>query len=264
MKLYSGIINLAHRTDRRASMQKQMDAQALDVPFFDAVYGAELPSEALDKWVMPIGPFGRQGNGDRACTASHFELMRAFLSTDAEWLLAMEDDAILSPELSAWIDDLSWIPGDADVVKLEAWVDPKVVLGLSTAPHQHLSRSVARLSTHHSGTAGFLIHRRHAQRVVGVIGRIGVPIDHVLFNPGVSALAREAVIYQIQPSLIRQDTAAFGSDIVASRAESGSQRSLMASLRRGWSDVRPAPLVLWRLATRRVRLGRPAYQDRCL
>jgi glycosyl transferase family 25 len=264
MKLYAGIINLAHRADRRASMQLQMDAQGLDLPFFKAVFGAELPANALDKWVMPQGPFGPQGHGDRACTASHFELMRAFLNTDADWLFAVEDDAKLSPELSLWLDDLSWIPDDADLVKIESWVDEHVILALNTACKQHLSRDITKLSTHHSGTAGFLIGRAHAARVVQLMGQVGVPIDHILFNPGISKLARKAVIYQVQPSLVRQDTGSFGSDIVASRKVGASKRNLKSKLRRGLSDLRPAPHVLWRLALRRIRLDRPTYQDRCL
>jgi glycosyl transferase family 25 len=245
-------------------MRQQLEAQGLDLPFFEAVFGADLAPGALDKWVRPMGPFGPQGHGDRACTASHFELMIAFLKSDADWLLALEDDAKLSPELSLWVNDLSWIPDDADVVKLESWVDKRVVLALETAPAQHLSRNIAQLSTAHSGGAGFLIRRAHAARVVQLMGHVGVPIDHLLFNPGVSKLARRSVIYQVQPSLIRQDTAAFGSDISASRSKGSAKRTTMSKLKRAWSDTRPAPSVLWGLATRRMRLDHPTYKDRCL
>jgi glycosyl transferase family 25 len=264
MKLYAGIINLAHRVDRRESMRQQMEAQGLDLPFFEAVFGADLAPDALDKWVRPMGPFGPQGHGDRACTASHFELMIAFLKSDADWLFALEDDAKLSPELSLWVNDLSWIPDDADVVKLESWVDKRVVLALDRTCKQHLSRGVTQLSTHHSGTAGFLVSRAHAERVVQLMGHVGVPIDHLLFNPGISKLARRAVIYQVQPSLIRQDTAVFGSDISASRKDGGTKRTILSKLKRAWSDIRPAPRVLWGLATRRMRLDHPSYKDRCL
>lgn len=245
-------------------MLSQMQAQGLDFPFFDAVFGAELPPGALDKWTRPVGPFGPLGHGDRACTASHFELLAQFLASDADWLLALEDDAKLSSELGLWLNDLSWVPHDADLVKLEAWVDPRAMLALKTSAQTHLSRDVARLFTLHSGTAGFLISRAHATRVVKYLGKVAVPIDHILFNPGVSKLARQSVIYQIQPSLIRQDTSAFSSDIVSSRGQSGAKKGWKSKVARAFSDVRPAPSVLARVALRQVRLTFPQFKDRCL
>jgi len=86
------IINLKHRTDRRANMQAQCERLGLNPIFFDAVNGHEkYPDEPRP---LMRGHFG--------CLDSHKQLLESIKGT-AYYHLILEDDAVLSDHVSEFV-----------------------------------------------------------------------------------------------------------------------------------------------------------------
>jgi glycosyl transferase family 25 len=135
------------------------------------------------------------------CLLSHRGCWRRIAAGSDEYAAVFEDDIDLSHNGADCLRDISWIPNDADLVKLEAyrqkiWVGRKCL----AAP---VNYSVARLWSTHWGTAGYIVSRACAARLVKATERLSVTADDALFNPGYAVL-RSTVVYQISPAVCVQ------------------------------------------------------------
>ncbi|CUH63130.1 Lipooligosaccharide biosynthesis protein lex-1 [Thalassovita autumnalis] len=260
------VVSLTRATDRRALVAEQFAHANVDAQFFDATDGVVTP-EALSAF-DDFGPWGPMEMHAKACTHSHIQALRAFLSTDESYCLMLEDDVFLSEDLGAWLADMSWWPNDADVVKIERWLDDRLIVLLAPNGATHLGRCISRLRSRHSGTAGYLVSRTGAQKIVAHDNR-NVPIDHNLFNGAVSPLARKLVTYQVSPALSVQgnlppQTKGDGGAAAPMHAPKpspwmGKQRK---ALLHGWHEAKVLPkyLLLWALG--RVQPSKIAWQDK--
>lgn len=247
------IIHLARATARRAIMERELAAAGLAATDWAGVDGRD-PANASRLATLPDrGPWGEMGPHAKGCLLSHLDAFAALVAGDAEHALILEDDVFLSPDLGAWLADMSWWPAGADIVKIERWRDDRLALVLSADAGVHRSRSLPRLLSRHSGTGGYLISRAGAARVLAHPQR-NLPVDHLLFNPGVSALARELRVHQCAPALVQQ-----GNDPAPPAAATG-PRSLPAAVRlsRGLAELRVLTL-LPRLIAGRARLARITF-----
>ncbi|MGV6850390.1 MAG: glycosyltransferase family 25 protein [Marinibacterium sp.] len=259
-EIHAAVVNLDRAAERRERMRIQLDGAGVVADFFSA-FDAREPRNADRLAAQPDhGPWGAVAVHDKACTQSHLLLMQAFLASKATYCLVLEDDAFLSPELGAWLGDLSWWPLGAEMVKLERWRDDKLYLVMDRAAKTHLGRQVARLWSRHSGTAGYIISRSGAKKVVAVKG-INMPIDHLLFNVNISPLARSLVTYQVHPALVVQ-----GNDptpaSAGTRAQTGkpAENKLIKDLRRGWHEIKVIPGLAARCLMGGATARQIAYQ----
>lgn len=181
------MISLQRAADRRTLIAQQFAYAGIDAQFFDATDGAKTPD--LLSAFHDFGPWGEMHMHAKACTHSHIQALHAFLQTDKSHCLMLENDVFLSQDLGTWLSDMSWWPQDADVVKIERWLDDRMVVLLGAAGSSHMGRQIKPLRSRHSGTAGYLVSRDGARKIVDHDNK-SVPIDHNLFNPAVSPLAR--------------------------------------------------------------------------
>lgn len=259
------VVSLARAADRRSLVAEQFAHAGIDAQFFDATDGAKTP-ELLSAF-HDFGPWGEMEMHAKACTHSHIQALGAFLRSDAQYCLMLEDDVFLSQDLGAWLSDMSWWPQDADVVKIERWIDDRLIVLLGQSGKTHLGRQIKRLRSRHSGTAGYLVSRKGAQKIVDHDNR-NVPIDHNLFNRAVSPLARKLTTYQVSPALSvqgnlpPQNAAQAASDTVA-RAKPAAPKwqKQRKELLRGWHEVKVLPryLLLWALG--QVKPAKITWQD---
>ncbi|HID48025.1 MAG TPA: glycosyltransferase family 25 protein [Chromatiales bacterium] len=96
------VISLPHATERRASIRRQLSEQGIEFEFIDAVYGKELPAEALDRINRPLlrhyrRPFSPNEVG---CYASHGKAYRKIAEEQIPLALILEDDALLKSDLN--------------------------------------------------------------------------------------------------------------------------------------------------------------------
>ena len=218
MKIY--LINLARRPDRLAAMQAEAARLGLALTRIDAV---DAKTEALPQARFEqAGPLGEIPAGDKACFLSHEKAWQALVASGEDHAVILEDDVILSPSAARFLNDTSWIPAGVDLVKLEHYGPASQSVLLSD--FRKIERremgagfAVARMHSRHTGGAAYIVSRR-ASRTLVAQKRIALPVDHLLFNPNNSPLARELQPWQLLPAIARQkDFVGAPSDIEKSR-----------------------------------------------
>lgn len=252
-------VSLARAKDRRALMASEFAAAGLDAAFFDAVDARAEPSKIAA--FEDRGPWGELHAHDKACSQSHRDALAAFLESDDSYCLMLEDDVYLSSELKNWIADMSWWPQDADVVKVERWIDDKLVVVMGKDETTHLGRKIKPLVSRHSGTAGYLVSRKGAEKIMSYENR-EFPADHFLFNISISPLARSLRSYQVTPALtVQGNTPDSEATNPVSTRPTQKKKDWRTSLARGWYEIKPIPRFLALLAIGRVELSKIAWQD---
>ncbi|WP_158966402.1 glycosyltransferase family 25 protein [Chachezhania sediminis] len=256
-RVYAAVVSLVRAAERRALMARELAAAGVAADFFDACDGRAQENAAALAAMPDHGPWGAVAMHAKACTRSHLLLMEQFLARDEDYCLVLEDDAFLSPDLQLWLADMSWWPAGADIVKIERWRDDKLFVALGRDGRTHLGRTVAPLLSRHSGTAGYIVSRAGAAKIVAA-RRIDMPIDHLLFNVNISALARGLDRWQVSPALVVQ-----GNEPPAAAAPAAPQQPLenktLRELRRSWHEVKLLPKFLGLLATGRASFQKIAY-----
>jgi len=202
--LWIAVINLLRADDRRARMTEMFGEIGVAVEYFPALDMLDPAVRQRLDALPQRGAWAEFYLQDKACALSHIEVHKTFLGRDEETCLVFEDDVFVSADLADWIPDLSWIPSDADIVKIEKWMRKSGSVLLGSDARRHLDRSIARLYSRHQGGAGYFVTRRGAEKVVNEPATLNASIDHWLFNPEGSPLARKLVVYQVDPALVRQ------------------------------------------------------------
>lgn len=266
------VVNLVRAADRRALMGELFSKRGIAVNWIAAVDARHpVGDEAERLAAMPSwGPWGEVHGHAKGCTLSHFKAFQALVDSGASHGLVMEDDIFVAEDLAGWLSNTDWIPADADVVKLERWRDdrllvllgPKMELpprpGIGTGVAQHRGLALRRLHSKHSGTAGFIVSARFARAILQM-PLPNVPIDHLLFNPNVSALARRSTVYQLMPALIEQGNEP---PKVSTAAPSAAPRkSRRQSLVRGLAEVRCIHLYLFRILFSSARFQKIPFKE---
>lgn len=260
------MVNLDRQADRRALMEATLARAGVTPAISPAVDASRTEVQAGIREMEADGrlaPFALQ---DQACTLSHLTALRGFLAGKASHCLILEDDVFAARDLGGWLSRLDWWPAGADVVKFEAWHSPRLKQLLGPAAVRFSGREVRRILSRSPGGAGYVVSRAAAERVLAV-QRIVMPIDHMLFNPNQSRLARELRMYQVVPGLIIQ-----GNEPTGSRSPVHSGTGLRRrrarglgrvaqKLHRGATELRLLPLQLWQMAAHGARLVKVTYSD---
>jgi glycosyl transferase family 25 len=196
------VVHLARATARRTLMEAELARVGIAADGWDAVDAREAANAQRLTSIPDNGAWGPMHGHAKGCLASHLDALAAFLKGDASHLLMLEDDVFLADDLANWTKGDYW-PQGADVLKLERWRDDRLKIVLDRAAQSHSNRQIKRLRTRHSGSAGYIITRVGAQIVLSS-GLLSLPVDHLLFNPFVSPVARHLEAYQVTPALIVQ------------------------------------------------------------
>ena len=123
MKLYTEMLNIERASDRKQLMLDELERKNIQAQFFNAVDFKKISREEILTECQTYGPWGQFHIQNMAATLSHSRAWERFLQSDAQICMIMEDDIYISDELEAWLSDLSWWPEDADIVKLECWIE---------------------------------------------------------------------------------------------------------------------------------------------
>ena len=196
------VVHLARATARRTLMEAELARVGIAADGWDAVDAREAANAQRLTSIPDNGAWGPMHGHAKGCLASHLDALAAFLKGDASHLLMLEDDVFLADDLANWTKGDYW-PQGADVLKLERWRDDRLKIVLDRAAQSHSNRQIKRLRTRHSGSAGYIITRVGAQIVLSS-GLLSLPVDHLLFKPFVSPVARRLEAYQVTPALIVQ------------------------------------------------------------
>ncbi|HWG06080.1 MAG TPA: glycosyltransferase family 25 protein, partial [Beijerinckiaceae bacterium] len=185
------VINLERSPERRAWMEAELARAGVDGIFVRAVdgrrFGERCPQSSLSK-------------AETALALSHRKAWRIFLASGAEHAVVLEDDVHLGRDFKP-ILALDWKRWEFDAVKLEtlfhkAWHSRR---GVAAG-----ARKLHRLGAEHLASAGYLISRAGARKMLAVTRPVVEPVDHVLFGRGAMEDGR-FVALQLVPAIVVQD-----------------------------------------------------------
>lgn len=192
------VINLDRRPDRLAHVRAMAADRGFDFIRIAAVDGtdplfaaraAATPKSRITK--KRIGPY------EIACFESHRKAWRALLDSRAAYGLVLEDDLIVTEDFGRLLADESWIPADADVIRLETYA---TLLRYDPAPAARvLGRGLHRMRGSMMGGGAYILSRRIVERLLAETGNIREQVDVVLFHRN-SPVFRRLVIYQMVPA----------------------------------------------------------------
>lgn len=153
---------------------------------------------------------GKSGNGilsgpEIGCAMSHMEAWARLLSSAASYACVLEDDAVLSPDFSAMLDDDRWLPADFDFIKIETTLGRVRLTGKSLPADK---RELRRLNSMHVNTTGYIVSRAGARKAFEIAKSLSAQIDQMIFNG--AGLSMKT--YQIVPALCIQEWILNGGD----------------------------------------------------
>lgn len=211
MKCY--LINLDRSTDRLTRMEQEFGQYGLTFTRVSGVDGRLMKQEELDavtapvrRWEIPIPP------AEIGCFLSHRKCLEIIASGEDAYAAVFEDDIILSHEAQKILSDLSWIPADADIIKIETF--NTVILIDESIKIKDTGYKYAQLLSKHLCAGGYIVSRDAAIRMLTFMDVISVPIDNLMFDPAYEMFA-DLKIYQIFPAVCKQQ--GFASLIEADR-----------------------------------------------
>lgn len=192
MKTY--LINLDRNPERLTRMHDILSALGVEYERVAAVDGRN--SSAVDSLNTR-----RLSPAEKGCLLSHREAWRRIADGDEPYAAVLEDDLLISSAFAKFAKSSSWIPADADLIKLET-TGRSVALS-ETQPLSDSEHSVAHMNSAHLGAAGYIISSAAAERLLRSPIARDWPADDILFDP---RLARRIPLltYQLLPAVCRQ------------------------------------------------------------
>lgn len=260
------VINLDRSTDRLAHMSSAFDAMGL--PF------ERVP--AVDGRLARSGKSAGGGDGltdaELGCLLSHMACWNLAAASADRWTAIFEDDVHFSADAAAFLAAAAWIPDDADLIKLETFLEA-TLLGIRGKP-AGAGHRVRPLRGNHLGSAGYIVSREAAARLLASPQMSRLHADRALFDFSRHPdFLQTAVIYQLDPAICVQDdvlnpnAVRFQSLIEPAREERRAARRAgrrllphiaqeATSILRKWKGR--LPLLLRGSVRRRVPFGHPA------
>lgn len=216
----SYVINLDKDVDRLQFFSENFSSLGLSFERISAVNGKEFP-EADYQQFMKLRPRNNKTwlRGQMGCFLSHFKAWELIANGSENFCTVFEDDIHISPDLKHILDDTSWIPDNADIIRLETSTN-RVRLGTKPVAVKH-GRAAYKVMSTSWNAGGYILSRSAAKKLVAIPPVEHQPSDILLFNFAESSLANQFHILQFYPALCTQDKHhSTGLNLFASNIES--------------------------------------------
>src|SRR6056297_1251599 len=249
------VINLDRRTDRRERIAEHLSSRGVIWHRVSGCDAASVPEAEIAGIIAGVGPLGRLGLGDRACTVSHVLAWKAFLGSDARHALFLEDDIYLAEDIAATLATEAWVPSANHAVKLEKFNAGVTRLLLGPVVGQTpRGRDIRPMRSRHVGGGAYILSRAGAETCLSFQGQMRMPVDHFLFNNTLSPVFQALKPAIIVPGMATQRHYAYESDIApyGKAIRPTGWRKRLQTLRRGLAEVNQLPRQLFELASGRA------------
>jgi glycosyl transferase family 25 len=197
------VINLDRAPERLDYMRQTLSKMGLEFVRIAAVDGSKMTESQRRHIQQPSEKFYYLGPGELGCFLSHRLFWKLTAEADETHACVFEDDVHLSPETGKILHDTSWIPSDADIVKIET--NFAKTLTASKSLPASCGRSISKLLGKHTSSGGYIISRECAQRLYAMTEVVTAPLDQFVFNPACEVF-NDLKIYQLIPALCVQDS----------------------------------------------------------
>jgi len=148
-----------------------------------------------DRWKAQLTP------SEVGCFLSHRRCFEEIASSSDQYAMVVEDDIEFTQDAADLIKEFHSMPSDSDLVKIET--NGKKVLIDATVQIADTRYSVARLRSTHIMSAGYIVSKDAAARLLAQMDKAWAPIDQFIFSAE-HGVFNELVIYQCTPALCRQ------------------------------------------------------------
>jgi glycosyl transferase, family 25 len=186
------VINLKRSPERRTFMSESLAHAGVAPTFVTAVDGRERD------WKEPVR--GALAKTEAALVLSHRRVWRRFLRGEAEFAAVLEDDAHIGEGFCELLAS-DWRERDFDVAKLETIRSPAWI---SKRGARLCDRALHTLGAEHFGTAGYVVSRSGAQKLLRLTRALNEPLDHMMFGRR-AVFERRLRVLQLLPAVIVQD-----------------------------------------------------------
>jgi len=174
------LINLDRSPDRLRFIRKFTDDMSYDFNRISAIQGDTLEPSEIKKLVDYPNFFGHPSPGELGCYLSHVKTWKAFLESEYEYALILEDDVGFGPKhLEKTIEELKYLTNFWDLVKFNNYIKsggkPSRLLKLESGSYlsMYFQRTVS--------AGAYLINRKAARNLVQKSLPMRLPID-LYFN----------------------------------------------------------------------------------
>ena len=186
------VINLDRSTDRLIHVTSEFGRIGTT---FERVPAVDASKEALN---FPSA--AHLTKPEIACFLSHRKCWQIIVDGSDQYSAVFEDDVVFRSDAGPFLSDDNWVPRDADIVKVETFFGQVRLARLSSIGNGH---SIGRLVGEHLGTAGYVISKVAAQKLLQRTTHLKEPVDLALFSPNSMTCARNTT-YQVTPALCAQ------------------------------------------------------------
>lgn len=193
-------INMDRRADRREFMEQQLEQLGLTATRIPARTPEQLTPDDIAAYCDPRR-LRWQTPEEFSCSMSHVAAMTALLATSEDYALILEDDAILSLSLPAFIWAHDTAPPGIDLLRLET-SHKRLTLARDDLPSL-AGIAFCRNSGWEAGGAAYIVSRRAAEILVRSERMKLRQCDLAMFDPS-ERIARQAIVRQADPALAVQ------------------------------------------------------------
>jgi len=200
--LQTFLINLDRAPERLARMETLFGSLDLTFVRVPAVDGSLLGEEEIRRLQPTPGDFGWLSKGEIGCFLSHRKCWQSIAEGKSNFGVVFEDDIVISARAADLLKNFSWIPTDADVVKLDA--APFATYIGRRKRELPDGAGLYRLCFNHYCTSGYIISKAAAVQLLNKSEILTAPVDEFMFNV-VSSAFHALRIYQMVPALCVQE-----------------------------------------------------------
>jgi glycosyl transferase family 25 len=213
-------INLIEASERRNRMESGFRSLNIAAQRRDAVRWSSLNKSDQDRYYSES--INRQCyhlplvDGEKGCYVSHIEAWRAFLASEFNFMVVLEDDVVIKGAFPAVVDSVTRLAFAWDMVKLVGREEEKIGAAIPLCE----GFSLIDYSRVPSYTAGYVVSRGGAEKLLRSRVPFGRPIDVYLRF----WWENDLVIYGVLPAALEFDQTSDSSTI------SGRQKSRSATI----------------------------------
>ena len=182
----------------------------IEIERLPAVDGRLLTSDELDGFRQDPEKFWdwtthRLTPGEVGCFLSHRNFWSSMLNEKQKISFVIEDDFELSKDIVDFLSDSTWIPDDADFVKLNLFpTDQRKLYPVSHSVFVVAGRKVVRTMGRVYGTGCYLITAKAAKLCLENSVKMVLPVDLFMFDARF-AFAPTTTLYTVLPGLAEDD-----------------------------------------------------------
>jgi len=171
------LINLDRSADRLDAMRLAFEHHGLGFTRIPAVDGREISQAQL----AFLNPTLTLSGAELAVLLSHRKCWELIISEGLPHAAIFEDDVILSTDAAVVLEDLGAVASSLGIIKIEIWPERKAPLKIGRVA---TGRAMLKpLGGVYLGSAGYIVSRDAAARLLDASRTPTSPIDHFMFNP---------------------------------------------------------------------------------